>query len=118
MGWAVAVMLPVVVSTVTEAGSGTVVQSIFEIELGRIGAMGLASTSDADGLGVPVFVAAVDDEAPVLLFLTLVLRSAVPNFTFARESYNERFYIRMYDGSTPPNYSEFSRALYINLPLS
>jgi hypothetical protein len=48
---------------------------------------------------------------------TLVLRSTVPSFTFARESYNERFYIRMYDGSTPPNYSEFSRALYINLPL-
>jgi hypothetical protein len=48
---------------------------------------------------------------------TLVLRSTVPNFTFARESANDRFYIRMYDGSTPPNYSEFSRALYINLPL-
>jgi hypothetical protein len=24
----------------------------------------------------------------------------------------------MYDGSTPPNYSEFSMALFINLPLS
>jgi len=24
----------------------------------------------------------------------------------------------MYDGSTPPNYSEFSSALFINLPLS
>ncbi|MDR3793389.1 MAG: hypothetical protein P4L03_08410 [Terracidiphilus sp.] len=48
---------------------------------------------------------------------TLVLRSTVPNFTFARESANDRYYIRMYDGSTPPNYSEFSRALYINLPL-
>ncbi|MDR3725028.1 MAG: hypothetical protein P4K83_11135 [Terracidiphilus sp.] len=47
---------------------------------------------------------------------TLVLRSTVPNFTFARESYNDRFYIRMYDGSTPPNYSELSTALYINLP--
>jgi hypothetical protein len=23
----------------------------------------------------------------------------------------------MYDGSTPPNYSEFSTALFINLPL-
>jgi hypothetical protein len=48
---------------------------------------------------------------------TLVLRSTVPNFTFARESANDRFYIRMYDGSTPPNYSEFSTALFINLPL-
>jgi hypothetical protein len=49
---------------------------------------------------------------------TLVLRSSVPNITFARESANERFYIRMYDGATPPNYSEFSAALFINLPLN
>jgi hypothetical protein len=48
---------------------------------------------------------------------TLVLRSPVANFTFARESANDRFYIRMYDGATPPNYSEFSAALFINLPL-
>jgi hypothetical protein len=36
---------------------------------------------------------------------------------FARDTANDRFYIRMYDGSTPPNYSEFSTALFINLPL-
>ena len=48
---------------------------------------------------------------------TLVARSTVQNFTFARESANDRFYIRMYDGNTPPNYSEFSTALFINLPV-
>jgi len=47
----------------------------------------------------------------------LVMRSTVSNMTFARESANDRFYIRMYDGSTPPNYSEWSTALFINLPL-
>jgi hypothetical protein len=47
----------------------------------------------------------------------LVMRSTVPNMIIARESANDRFYIRMYDGSTPPNYSEFSTALFINLPL-
>jgi len=47
----------------------------------------------------------------------LVMRSTVPNMTFSRVSANDRFYIRMYDGSTPPNYSEFSTALFINLPL-
>jgi hypothetical protein len=47
----------------------------------------------------------------------LVMRSNVPNMIFSRESVNDRFYIRMYDGSTPPNYSEFSAALFINLPL-
>jgi hypothetical protein len=48
----------------------------------------------------------------------LVARATVPTITFFRASANDRFYIRMYDGSTPPNYSEFSTALFINLPLS
>ena len=39
------------------------------------------------------------------------------DITFSRVSASDRFYIRMYDGSTPPNYSEFSAALFINLPL-
>ena len=49
---------------------------------------------------------------------TLVLRGSQPNLSFSRVSASDRFYIRMYDGSTPPNYSEFSAALFINLPLS
>jgi hypothetical protein len=47
----------------------------------------------------------------------LVVRANLPNITFSRETANDRFYIRMYDASTPPNYSEFSTALFINLPL-
>jgi len=48
---------------------------------------------------------------------SLVMRSTQPNMTFSRMTANDRFYIRIYDGSTPPNYSEFSTALFINLPL-
>jgi hypothetical protein len=48
----------------------------------------------------------------------LVMRTTGQTMTLSRESANDRFYIRMYDGSTPPNYSEFSTALFINLPLS
>jgi len=48
----------------------------------------------------------------------LVMRATVPNMTFSRATANDRFYIRMYDGATPPNYSEFSTALFINVPLS
>ena len=48
----------------------------------------------------------------------LVMRGPQQNLTFSRVSASDRFYIRMYDGSTPPNYSEFSTALFINLPLS
>jgi hypothetical protein len=46
----------------------------------------------------------------------LVMRSTQQTMTFSRSSANDRFYIRIYDGSTPPNYSEFSTALFINLP--
>ncbi len=47
----------------------------------------------------------------------LVMRGSQPTMTFTRASASDRFYIRMYDGATPPNYSEFSAALFINLPL-
>jgi hypothetical protein len=48
----------------------------------------------------------------------LVMRGLQQSMTFSRETANDRFYIRMFDGSTPPNYSEFSIALLINLPIS
>jgi hypothetical protein len=48
----------------------------------------------------------------------LVARFLTSRFTLARESAADRFYIRAYDASTPPNYSEFSAAVFINLPLS
>jgi len=47
----------------------------------------------------------------------LVLRSPVNNFTIPREAAMERYYIRMYDGSTPPNYSRFSSAVIVNVAL-
>ena len=48
----------------------------------------------------------------------LVLRSPVPAFTIPRAAAMERYYIRMYDASTPPNYSRFSSAVFVNLPLT
>ncbi|HEU4982903.1 MAG TPA: hypothetical protein VFT88_09505 [Acidobacteriaceae bacterium] len=47
----------------------------------------------------------------------LVLRSPVKNFTVPRESVVERYYVRMYDGSTPPNYSRFSSAVIVNVAM-
>ena len=47
----------------------------------------------------------------------LVLRSAVRNFTIPREAQVERYYVRMYDGSTPPVYSRFSSAVFTDLPV-
>jgi hypothetical protein len=48
----------------------------------------------------------------------LVLRTPVPNFSFPRAAAIEQYYIRVYDGSTPRNYSRFSAAVFVNLPLS
>ena len=47
----------------------------------------------------------------------LVIRSTVETFEIPRVTESDAFYIRMYDGSTPPNYSEHSVALMVNLPL-
>lgn len=47
----------------------------------------------------------------------LVMRGTQPNMIFSRVSASDRFCIRMYDGSNPPNYSEFSATLIFNLPL-
>jgi len=47
----------------------------------------------------------------------LVLRSPVVNFTIPREAAIEQYFIRQYDASSPPNYSRFSSAVFINVPL-
>ncbi|MGI8770458.1 MAG: hypothetical protein ACR2JE_03375, partial [Acidobacteriaceae bacterium] len=47
----------------------------------------------------------------------LVLRSPVRNFSIPREAQLERYFVRMYDGSTPPLYSRFSSAVFTDLPV-
>jgi len=48
----------------------------------------------------------------------LVLRSPVRSFSIPREGQVERYYVRMYDGSTPPVYSRSSSAVFMSLPVS
>ena len=47
----------------------------------------------------------------------LVLRSPVASFSIPRAAQVERFFIRMYDASTPPLYSRWSSALFITAPV-
>ena len=47
----------------------------------------------------------------------LVLRSPVQNFSIPRANVEEKFFVRMYDASTPPLYSRASAAIATNLPL-
>jgi hypothetical protein len=49
---------------------------------------------------------------------SLVLRGSEPNLTFTRQVAADRFYIRMFDGASPPNYSEFSAVVVLNVPLA
>jgi hypothetical protein len=48
----------------------------------------------------------------------LVLRSPVRSFSIPRSAQLERYYIRMYDGSSPPLYSRLSSAVFTNLSVS
>jgi hypothetical protein len=48
----------------------------------------------------------------------LVLRSPVRNFSIPRAAQVERYYVRMYDASSPELYSRFSSAVFVNVPLS
>ena len=47
----------------------------------------------------------------------MVLRSPVQSFSIPRSAQVERFYMRMYDASTPPIYSRWSSALFVNAPI-
>jgi len=48
----------------------------------------------------------------------LVLSSPVRSFAIPRAAQVERFFVRMYDASTPPLYSRFSSAAFVNWPVS
>jgi hypothetical protein len=48
----------------------------------------------------------------------LVLRSPVQSFSIPCAAQLERYYIRMYDASTPPLYSRFSSAVFVNMPVN
>jgi hypothetical protein len=48
----------------------------------------------------------------------LVLRSPVRSFSIPRVSAGERYFVRMYDGNTPPLYSRWSSAVFCNLPVA
>ncbi len=48
----------------------------------------------------------------------LVLRSPVRSFSIPVAAQVQRMYVRMYDDSTPPLYSRFSSAVFVNMPVN
>jgi hypothetical protein len=55
--------------------------------------------------------------APNLAQRGLVLRSSAGTFSLTRAAELEQFFIRMYDGSTPPLYSRVSAAIFTDVLL-
>ncbi len=47
----------------------------------------------------------------------LILRASARSLTISRTSAVEQFYVRMYDGAVPPNYSLVSAAVFTNVPM-
>ena len=47
---------------------------------------------------------------------TLVLRSTTRGLTLPRAAFRERFFVRMFDGATPPRYSAVSSSVVTHLP--
>jgi hypothetical protein len=47
----------------------------------------------------------------------LAARGSQGTVTLARTAAQERYFVRMFDGASPPNYSEFSAAVFVNVPL-
>jgi hypothetical protein len=47
----------------------------------------------------------------------LVLRSPVRSFSVPIAAQLQRVFVRMYDASTPPLYSRFSSAMFVNMPV-
>jgi hypothetical protein len=47
----------------------------------------------------------------------LVLRSATTTIAIPRAAAVEQYFVRMYDGASPPNYSLQSAAVFVNVPL-
>jgi hypothetical protein len=112
-------LLPLTALSVTTPRGGNVLANLQQLQV--VSATGTALQVDAgvappEGGGFEVrrrdgdFGPGVDQD--------LVLRSPVRGFSIPREGQVEHYYVRMYDGSTPPVYSRFSSAVFTDLPVS
>lgn len=113
-----AVATDVILPEVAQAGPGTYLKDVQGLTL--VSASGTALQIDTGVVPPPgggfevrrrdgAFGAGVDQD--------LVLRSPVRNFSIPREAQVERYYVRMYDGSTPPLFSRLSGAVFTDIPV-
>ena len=112
-------ILPPTAQTTAQLAAGTVLSNLQQLTL--VSATTTALQVDAGQpppTGGGFEVRRRDNAFGPTIAQDLVLRSPVRSFSIPREAQVERYYVRMYDASTPPLYSRFSSAVFINLPTS
>jgi hypothetical protein len=112
-------LLPLTALSVTTPRGGNVLANLQQLQV--VSATGTALQVDA-GVAPPAGggfeVRRRDGDFGPGVDQDLVLRSPVRSFSIPREGQVEHYYVRMYDGSTPPVYSRFSSAVFTDLPVS
>lgn len=112
-------ILPLTAQTTAQLAAGTVLPNLQQLQLVSATTTALqVDAGQAPPTGGGFEVRRSDDAFGPNIAQDLVLRSPVRSFSIPREAQVERYYVRMFDASTPPLYSRFSSAVFINLPVS
>ena len=112
-------ILPTAPTTTAQLTAGTVLPNLSQLQLTSATTTALqidAGLTPPSGGGFEV--RRRDNAFGPNIAQDLVLRSPVRSFSIPRATQLERFYVRMYDASTPPLYSRNSSANFIHLPIS
>jgi hypothetical protein len=112
-------LLPLTALTTTQLAAGTVIANLPQLQLISATSTALqvdAGTAPPAGGGFEV--RRRDGDFGPNILQDLVLRSPVRSFSIPREAQVEQYFVRMFDASTPPLYSRFSSAVFVNLPIA
>ena len=112
-------ILPPTAQTTAQLAAGTVLPNLQQLQLVSATTTALqVDTGQTPPTGGGFEVRRRDNAFGPNIAQDLVLRSPVRSFSIPREAQVERYYVRMFDDSTPPLYSRFSSAVFINLPIA
>lgn len=112
-----AIPVDVILPTVPETAPGAYLQNLNALQVTQINATSIMVNANVTPPANGGFeVRWRDNNFGPNVHEDLVLRSPVPNFTIVRSEDQQQFYVRMYDGSSPPLYSRISAAIFTNVP--
>jgi hypothetical protein len=112
-------ILPNAPTTLPQLAAGTVLGNLPQLQVTSATSTALQVDAGQDAPSGGGFEVRLRDNAfGPNIAQDLVLRSPVRSFSIPRAAQLEKYYVRMFDGSTPPLYSRLSSAVFINLPVS